>query len=62
MRYTQRLVCCMETDIKIIAFFDKVITQIDKQGVYNVQQYCTLPQILHYVVAAFETDGEEVVI
>ena len=47
---------------EIITFFDKVITQIDKQGVYNVQQYCTLPQILHYVVAAFETDGEEVVI
>ena len=47
---------------EIIAFFYYLITQIDKQGVYNVQQYCTLPQILHYVVAAFETDGEEVVI
>ena len=47
---------------EIIAFFDKVITKIDKQGVYNVQQYCTLPQILYYVVAAFETDDQEIVI
>ena len=38
----------------IIAFFDKVITKIDKQGISKVQQYCTLSQILHYVVSAFE--------
>ena len=49
-------------NVEVIAFFNKVITKIDKQGVYNVQQYCTLPQILHYVVATFETEGEEVVI
>lgn len=46
---------------KIVEFFDKVITKINNQGVATVQQYCTLPQILHYVVAALDTNEAEVV-
>lgn len=38
----------------IIAFFDQVINVINKQAVSTVRQYCTIPQILHYVLAALE--------
>lgn len=39
---------------EILSFFDNVINVINKQAVNKVRQYCTIPQILHYVLAAFE--------
>ena len=36
----------------IIRFFDTVISVINKQDVTSVRQYCTIPQILHYVLSA----------
>lgn len=47
---------------KIIDLFDKVITKINKQGVAIVQQYCTLPQILYYVVEALRPNEQEMVV
>lgn len=38
----------------ILKFFDNVINVINKNAVNTVRQYCTIPQILHYVLAAFE--------
>ena len=38
----------------ILEFFDNVINAINKNAVSKVRQYCTIPQILHYVLAAFE--------
>ncbi len=39
---------------EIIEYLDEVITIINKQAVKSVRQYCTIPQILHYVMAAVE--------
>lgn len=41
---------------RIINLFDRVITTINRRGVTIVQQYCTLPQILYYVVEALRTN------
>lgn len=41
---------------KIVDLFDRVVTTINRQGVAKVQQYCTLPQILYYVVEALRTN------
>lgn len=38
----------------IIKFFEKVVNAINKQEVAKVEQYCTIPQILHYVVVALK--------
>ncbi len=46
---------------EIVSFFGKVVNTIDRTGVNAVQQYCTLPQILYYVVAAFESTIKEAV-
>lgn len=40
--------------VDIVNFFDEVITLINKQNVRTVRQYCTVPQILHYVMTAIE--------
>lgn len=39
---------------EILSFFDNVVNEISKQAVNSVRQYCTIPQILHYVLLAFE--------
>lgn len=38
----------------IVKFFEKVVNSINKQEVAKVEQYCTIPQILHYVVVALK--------
>lgn len=43
----------------ILDFFDKVIAAINNQAVAQVRQYCTVPQILHYVLAAIGINTEE---
>ena len=36
----------------IVVLFDNVVTRIVNQDVINGKQYCTLPQLLYYIVAA----------
>ena len=43
-----------EISTDILRFFSDVITLIDTQKVKSVRQYCTIPQILHYVMAAID--------
>lgn len=38
----------------IVKYFYEVINLINNQAVSKVRQYCTIPQILHYVLAALE--------
>lgn len=41
----------------IVAFFDNVTNLINKQDFGKVRQYCTIPQILHYILTAFEGEN-----
>lgn len=40
----------------IVNLFDSVINLINKQDFGKVRQYCTIPQILHYILTAFEDE------
>lgn len=41
----------------IIDFFDSVTNLINKQDFGKVRQYCTIPQILHYILTALEDEN-----
>lgn len=56
LRITRKYFNDIYEDIRdsVINLFDSVTNLINKQDYGEVRQYCTIPQILHYILTAFE--------